>query len=131
MMYHQFYAHSDSIRILEKRILFSARIKLGSAAYKVPDIPMCQIAPQKIYLLQVDIYRFNRASLLNAGFLLSELERIDSSASGNCDYIALHDVDLVPVNDQLPYTYPAKGLLHVSAPGNCINFCTGGAVGAA
>ena len=44
-MYHQFYAHSDSIRILEKRILFSARIELGSAAYKAPDIPMCQIAP--------------------------------------------------------------------------------------
>ena len=55
--------------------------------------------------------------MLNAGFLLSELESIDSSASGNCDYIALHDVDLIPNNDQLPYTYPAKGLLHVSAPG--------------
>ena len=87
--------------------------------------------PKFFYLLQVDSYRFNRASLLNAGFLLSELERIDTSASGNCDYIALHDVDLVPVNDQLSYTYPAKGRLHVSAPGYCLNVFTGGAVGAA
>ncbi len=61
----------------------------------------------------MDPYRFNRGSLLNAGFLLSESD----SSVDNCDYVALHDVDLIPVNDQLPYSFPSTGLRHVSAPG--------------
>ncbi|CAG0888933.1 unnamed protein product, partial [Cyprideis torosa] len=40
---------------------------------------------------QVDSYRFNRASLLNVGFLF---------AKNQSDYIALHDVDLVPLTPQ-------------------------------
>ena len=43
---------------------------------------------------QVDSYRFNRASLLNIGFLVSR---------DSCDYIAMHDVDLMPLNDNLSY----------------------------
>ena len=54
-----------------------------------------------------DIFRFNRAALLNVGFLV---------ARNDCDYIAMHDVDLLPLNKKLFYGYPEKGPFHVSAP---------------
>ena len=52
--------------------------------------------------------RFNRASLLNIGFL--------EARKNNCDYIAMHDVDLLPLNKDLYYGFPEKGPFHVSAP---------------
>ncbi|EZA54390.1 hypothetical protein DMN91_002001 [Ooceraea biroi] len=58
-------------------------------------------------LNQVDRYRFNRASLINVGFLETEKA---------FDYIAMHDVDLLPMNDQLSYSYPSAGPHHVSSP---------------
>lgn len=62
-----------------------------------------------IYIVnQVDQYRFNRAALINVGFLASMTE---------CDYMAMHDIDLLPLNDQLDYGYPKNGPFHVSAPG--------------
>lgn len=61
-----------------------------------------------IYVLnQIDRYRFNRASLINVGFLES---RVD------CDYIAMHDVDLVPVTEGISYTFPEDGPFHVASP---------------
>ena len=64
----------------------------------------------KIYILnQIDDYRFNRASLINVGFLYS--------MSDGCDYMAMHDVDLLPLTDKLNYSYPQNGLYHVSAAG--------------
>lgn len=58
---------------------------------------------------QVDEYRFNRASLINAAFL---------EAMNDCDYVAMHDVDLLPLNAKLNYSLPANGVAyHVSAPG--------------
>ncbi|CAL4080865.1 unnamed protein product [Meganyctiphanes norvegica] len=56
---------------------------------------------------QIDNLRFNRASLLNIGYLES------ASAS---DYIAMHDVDLLPMNTELPYQFPETGPYHVAAP---------------
>ena len=56
---------------------------------------------------QQDEYRFNRASLLNIGHLLTRT---------SCDYLVMHDVDLLPDNDQLNYGYPEKGPFHVSSP---------------
>jgi xylosylprotein 4-beta-galactosyltransferase len=56
---------------------------------------------------QADSYRFNRASLLNAGFLMSR---------DRCDYIVMHDVDLLPDNNQLQYSYPPSGPYHISSP---------------
>lgn len=51
--------------------------------------------------------RFNRASLINVGFL----------ESGNdTDYIAMHDVDLLPLNEQLDYGFPEAGPFHVASP---------------
>lgn len=62
----------------------------------------------KIYILnQVDKLRFNRASLINVGHLLSRRD---------CDYLAMHDVDLLPLNPQLSYSYPSNGPFHVAAP---------------
>lgn len=52
-------------------------------------------------------YRFNRGALTNVGFLL---------AKQVSDYIAIHDVDLIPVNKNLSYSYPEKGPYHMSSP---------------
>ncbi|XP_033756703.1 beta-1,4-galactosyltransferase 7-like [Pecten maximus] len=62
----------------------------------------------RIYVInQVDNYRFNRASLINVGFLESRAD---------CDYIAMHDVDLLPQNPDLDYGYPEEGPFHVASP---------------
>ncbi|XP_058454278.1 beta-1,4-galactosyltransferase 7 [Malaya genurostris] len=67
-----------------------------------------QQIPFHIFVLnQNDRYRFNRASLINAGFL---------QVKDHYDYIAMHDVDLLPMNDNLKYEYPVDGPLHISGP---------------
>ena len=45
---------------------------------------------------------------MNVGFL--------EARNNNCDYIAMHDVDLLPLNKDLYYGFPEKGPFHVSAP---------------
>ena len=60
-----------------------------------------------ITLCFIYVFRFNRASLINIGYLMSHAE---------CDYIAMHDVDLLPLNPDLNYTYPKDGPFHVAAP---------------
>lgn len=52
-------------------------------------------------------FMFNRASLINAGFSL---------VKDDFDYIAMHDVDLLPVNSALSYAFPADGPMHIAAP---------------
>lgn len=59
------------------------------------------IAHHIFILNQVDSYRFNRASLINVGFL---------ETLKDYDYIAMHDVDLLPLNSNLSYKYPEKGI---------------------
>uniref|UniRef100_U5ER90 Beta-1,4-N-acetylgalactosaminyltransferase n=1 Tax=Corethrella appendiculata TaxID=1370023 RepID=U5ER90_9DIPT len=67
-----------------------------------------QNVPHDIFILnQIDRYRFNRASLINTGFLFTK---------ENYDYIAMHDVDLLPLNDNLHYDYPETGPLHIASP---------------
>ncbi|KAJ6629956.1 Beta-1,4-galactosyltransferase 7 [Pseudolycoriella hygida] len=67
-----------------------------------------QNIPHQIFVLnQVDRYRFNRASLINVGFLYTK---------NQYDYIAMHDVDLLPINEQLLYEYPEHGPFHVASP---------------
>ncbi|ODN05527.1 Beta-1,4-galactosyltransferase 7 [Orchesella cincta] len=69
-------------------------------------------------LLMVDGYRFNRASLINAGFLYATSEERQQGGWKPCDYIAMHDVDLLPLNYGLPYQFPGDGsVMHVAAPG--------------
>nr|CAG4652136.1 EOG090X0CO7 [Triops cancriformis] len=62
-----------------------------------------------IIVNQLGDYRFNRASLINVGYLFAKNE------SGS-DYIAIHDVDLLPLNYELDYSYPSKGPYHVASP---------------
>lgn len=62
----------------------------------------------QMYSNNSSTFRFNRASLINIGFLVGE--RL------SCDYIAMHDVDLLPINDNLSYYYPTDGPFHVAAP---------------
>ncbi|XP_074603145.1 beta-1,4-galactosyltransferase 7 [Brevipalpus obovatus] len=56
---------------------------------------------------QNDSLRFNRASLINAGYLLTK---------DRADYIAMHDVDLLPLNPNLDYGYPEGDVYHISSP---------------
>lgn len=58
---------------------------------------------------QVDSFRFNRGSLINIGYLHIR----DHS---RCDYIAMHDVDLIPLNPRLNYSYPGESIMHIAAP---------------
>ncbi|RXN35222.1 beta-1,4-galactosyltransferase 7-like protein [Labeo rohita] len=62
----------------------------------------------KIFIVnQLDHFRFNRASLINVGY----------TESGNdTDYIAMHDVDLLPENEDLDYGFPKEGPFHVASP---------------
>lgn len=67
-----------------------------------------QNIPHHIFILnQADRYRFNRASLINVGFLYTK---------NDFNYIAMHDVDLLPLNGNLSYGYPGEGPFHVSSP---------------
>uniref|UniRef100_T1J0Y7 Beta-1,4-N-acetylgalactosaminyltransferase n=1 Tax=Strigamia maritima TaxID=126957 RepID=T1J0Y7_STRMM len=67
-----------------------------------------QNIPHLIYIInQIDKFRFNRASLINVGFLESR---------SNCDYIAMHDVDLLPINPELSYAFPEHGPFHIASP---------------
>ncbi|CAN8004029.1 unnamed protein product [Ixodes hexagonus] len=57
---------------------------------------------------QVDRLRFNRGSLINVGFRIAEPD---------CDYLVMHDVDLLPLNRALSYAYPTDGgPMHLAAP---------------
>lgn len=56
---------------------------------------------------QVDSYRFNRASLINIGYLYTKTDY---------DYVAMHDIDLLPLNKNLSYGYPHEQPFHVAAP---------------
>lgn len=66
------------------------------------------ICHQFFIINQVDKYRFNRGMLINVGFLLA--------SSNESTYMAMHDVDLLPLNDQLSYRFPTNGPFHLSAP---------------
>lgn len=60
-----------------------------------------------IFILnQVDTLRFNRASLINVGYLY---------VKNHYDYIVMHDVDLLPLNENLSYDYPEEPM-HLAAP---------------
>lgn len=67
----------------------------------------------KIYAVnQIDEFRFNRGSLVNVGFLYA------TSNTEKCDYVVMHDVDLLPVSPLLDYSYRLEQMpYHLSAPG--------------
>jgi xylosylprotein 4-beta-galactosyltransferase len=45
--------------------------------------------------------------LLNVGYVLTNT---------TCDYLVMHDVDLLPLNDDIKYFYPSDGPFHISSP---------------
>jgi len=57
---------------------------------------------------QADKYRFNRASLINVGFIYTQ--------KLGFDYFAMHDVDLIPTTHQVKYDYPTNGPVHLASP---------------
>ncbi|KAK5979115.1 N-acetyllactosaminide 3-alpha-galactosyltransferase [Trichostrongylus colubriformis] len=58
---------------------------------------------------QTDEFRFNRASLINVGWF--ESDRL------GCDYMVMHDVDLLPLSQEISYRFPGEGVVrHISAP---------------
>uniref|UniRef100_A0A915D2D4 Galactosyltransferase N-terminal domain-containing protein n=1 Tax=Ditylenchus dipsaci TaxID=166011 RepID=A0A915D2D4_9BILA len=70
--------------------------------------PLTIVHHQIIVLNQTDEFRFNRASLINVGWF--EADRL------NCDFMCMHDVDLLPLNPHLNYSYPGKGIIkHISS----------------
>lgn len=74
----------------------------------INDFLAKQDIPHHIFILnQVDRFRFNRASLINVGFIYTKED---------FDYIAMHDVDLLPLNKNLKYDYPENGPFHVAGP---------------
>lgn len=67
-----------------------------------------QKIPHHIFIVsQVDKFRFNRAALINVGFLY---------ARNKFDYLVIHDIDLIPLNKNLSYECPIEGVSHVLAP---------------
>ncbi|CAI5444611.1 unnamed protein product [Caenorhabditis angaria] len=58
---------------------------------------------------QTDDLRFNRASLINIGW--NEADRL------GCDYMVMNDVDLLPINPEIPYGFPEIGIIrHITSP---------------
>ena len=48
--------------------------------------------------------------MFNAGFKIIEKQYTD------CDYIALHDIDLLPLNDEISYEYPGDDVYNAANP---------------
>jgi xylosylprotein 4-beta-galactosyltransferase len=105
------YDTDDDYKKHKLAIVVPFRDRFDELLYFVPSISKYlskKAIDFKIYIInQADNYRFNRASLINVGFLFSQKE---------CDYMAMHDVDLIPLNTDLDYGYPRDGPYHVSAP---------------
>ena len=63
---------------------------------------------------QADMLRFNRGSLINIGY--------QKSLEKGCDYLVMHDVDLLPNNENINYQYPSDpktkftSVLHLAYP---------------
>uniref|UniRef100_A0A914LBF5 Beta-1,4-galactosyltransferase 7 n=1 Tax=Meloidogyne incognita TaxID=6306 RepID=A0A914LBF5_MELIC len=95
-------------------LLFPFKNRWDLAQFTIPKIDVflkSQLINLSKFIIinQTDNLRFNRASLLNIGALQAKEE--------NCDYIALHDIDIVPLNPALNYSYPGIGQLFHITPG--------------
>lgn len=108
--------HNNAVKVYKKSlhrlaILVPFRDRFEELLIFAPHIKQFldkQNIDYHIFVLnQIDRFRFNRASLINVGFL---------EVNKEFDYIAIHDVDLLPINDELLYSFPNKGPFHVSSP---------------
>lgn len=88
----------------EELLLFVPHLKKFLVAKKIPH---------HIFAInQVDQFRFNRGALINVGF---QYQR------GKFDYIAIHDIDALPLSKQLPYDCPKHGVTHLLVTTNSLN----------
>lgn len=63
--------------------------------------------PHHIFVLnQTDRYLINRGTLMNVGY---------SFVNEIFDYIAIHDIDTLPLNEALVYECPNEGVMHLTA----------------
>jgi hypothetical protein len=61
--------------------------------------------PFHIFMVQqIDELRFNRAGLINVGYLYTK---------DKFDYTVQHDIDLLPLNPKLSYEFPSDCVFHV------------------
>lgn len=68
---------------------------------------IAQEIPHQIFLInQADGFRFNRAALVNVGFLYTKKK---------FDYLVMHDVDFIPLNKNLSYEFPPDSVRHILA----------------
>ncbi|KAK3273664.1 hypothetical protein CYMTET_18106, partial [Cymbomonas tetramitiformis] len=65
---------------------------------------------QIFFMEQADLLNFNRGLLLNAGVLILQ--------HSGYDHFSLHDVDTIPGDVKIPYTYPEGNVpMHLTPPG--------------
>uniref|UniRef100_A0A2P2IBE9 Beta-1,4-N-acetylgalactosaminyltransferase n=1 Tax=Hirondellea gigas TaxID=1518452 RepID=A0A2P2IBE9_9CRUS len=106
---------SESLKVAEGQHKLAVLVPLRDRFEELQDFVVhlsqfleAQSVQHQIFAInQVDNLRFNRASLLNVGFL---------EAGEDFDYVALHDVDLLPNTQDLTYFFPETGPFHLAAP---------------
>lgn len=58
-------------------------------------------------LNHADFLRYNKGAMINVGYLYTK---------DKFDYIDIHDIDTLPLNEDLPFDYPTDGVFHMFAP---------------
>lgn len=86
---------------------FLTRQNVSHEIWVINQVDKHRYAIEIINITDIEYIRFNRAMLLNVGYVLT---------NETCDYLVMHDVDLLPLNDNLKYGYPANGPLHIASP---------------
>jgi len=73
---------------------------------KIVEILKHQNLDYKIYVIEQEEGRaFNRGKLLNIGTIFSIID--------GCDYLVYHDVDTIPVSNDIFYDYPGEKINHI------------------
>jgi predicted glycosyltransferase involved in capsule biosynthesis len=73
---------------------------------KIVDILKHRNLDYKIYVIEQEADKpFNRGRLLNIGTIFSIID--------GCDYLVYHDVDTIPVSNDIFYDYPGEKINHI------------------
>ena len=101
----------ESSRVFDKKklaVIVPIRNCLRNLLKFVPHMSKflnAQEIPHHIFMIhQEDLLRFNRASLINIGYLYTK---------DKFDYTVQHDIDLLPLNPKLSYEFPGDSVFHV------------------
>ena len=74
---------------------------------KFRRLPLKLASPKMFFIEQLDSKPFNRGKLLNVGFM-------EALQQGRYEYMAFHDVDMIPMKDEVDYSFPASGPRHLA-----------------